>query len=304
MSTTTIVTCYVRGTHEMMSACLSSIKRHTKHPANVIVAAQEGHLDQGLFEAVDCFRGSTLPIEVVEVPSRYINEGHEHGCILDRVIETEVSTPFVLTLDSDSLPMRDDWLNNLYCMIEPFDGICTVGILHPWLPPPSNMNKTLLEWRVRSQHCWETTHVACQLIRLSDVEDLRHRGIGYASGDDTGLAIVQALKDEGRRCEGWKPSRCPRPEVDFDAEFNRYSCVVYGDSVIHVGGFTRVTVDGDDAVFHKAFGWAADRILEDGGAEFLLEDMNSYLYQFDREKEVSDEKIQRLFGLEAQRMKA
>lgn len=288
----------------MMSACLSSLRRHTKTPANIVVAAAEGNLDQGLFEAVECFQESDMPVQVVEVPGRFVKAGHEHGCILDRVIQEEVSTPFVMTLDSDSIPMVDGWLRKLHIMLDSYHGLCTVGILHPWAPPPPGMKRTLLEWRVRSQHCWETTHVACQLIRLSDIEDLRKKGVGYATGDDTGLGMAKAMKEAGLRCGGYKPTRCPKPAVDFDAEFNRYSCVVYGDAVVHVGGHTRVTVDGDDAVFNKAFGWAADRILEDGGAEFLLDDENAYLYALDREEEVSAEKMQRLFGLEGQRMKA
>ena len=87
MTPITIVTCYVRGTHEMMSACLASIQRHTKCKANILIAAGEGHLDQGLFEAVGCFKDKPLPIDVVEVPSRYLREGREHGCILDRVMK-------------------------------------------------------------------------------------------------------------------------------------------------------------------------------------------------------------------------
>lgn len=298
----TIMTCYVRGTHEMMSACLAAIQRHTKCSASVLVAAAEGHLDQGLFEVVDCFQDKPLHIEVAEIPKSHIRKGHEHGCILDRAIETEVTSPYVLTLDSDALPMSDAWLDRLHAMMTS-DKICTSGILHPWGPPPTGMNKSKLEWRVRTQHCWETTHVACQLIRLSDIQALHKKNIGYAEGDDTGLGMVQSLKDDGRVCIGYRPSRCPKPAVDFDAEFNRYSCVVYGDSVIHVGGFTRVTVDGDNSVFHRAFGWAEERVLEDGGAEFLLNDDQAYVYKFDKEEEVSDEKMQRLFGLESQRMK-
>jgi len=296
----TIVICYVRGTQEMMSACLSAIQRHTKCSSYVLVAAAEGNLDQGLFEVVDCFQDKPLHIDVVEVPKDCIKQGHEHGNILDRAIETEVATEFVLTMDSDSIPMQDGWLERLHAMMTN-PKICTAGILHPWAPPPP-MNESRLEYRVRSQHCWETTHVACQLVRTSDVRKLSRLGIGYTTGDDTGLGMVQRMKMDGRICTGYRPTRCPKPAVDFDAEFNRYSCVVYGDFVIHVGGFTRVTVEGDDAVFHRAFGWAADRILEDGGAEFLLDDDKSYVYKFDREEQVSEEKLQRLFGLEAQRM--
>lgn len=296
---TTIVICYARGTYEMMSACLSSIQRYTTDNASILVAAAEGSLDQGLFEAVDCFQDKPLHINVTEVPREYLRDGQVHGCILDKAIQHEVNTEYVLTMDSDSIPLKQGWLSELQVMMTP--DVCTAGILHPWAPPPS-MNASKLEYRVRTQHCWKTTHVACQLIRLSDITELRRHGIGYTTGDDTGLGMVKALKDAGRICVGYKPTRCPKPETDFDAEFNRYSCVVYGDAVVHVGGFTRVTVDGDDAVFYKAFGWAGERILEDGNADFLMTDEYSYKYKFDREEEIAAEKMQRLFGLEAQRM--
>lgn len=298
----TIVVCYVRGTHEMTSACLASIQRHTRlvgATVSVLVVAQESQLDQGLFNAVHCF-SDTLPIEVVEIPAKYIKEGREHGSMLDRAIETEECSDYVLTLDSDAMPVADNWLADLMaCMT---DDVCSAGILHPWAPPPTSLGETTLESRVRKQHCWETTHVACQIVRTSDVSDLRKQGIGYADGDDTGLELVQALKATGRRCAGFKPTRCPAPAVVFDAEFNRYMCVVYGDKVVHVGGHTRVTVDGDDNVFGRAFSWAADRILEEGGAEFLLEPEHSWTYRFDREDEVAAEKMQRLFGLKDQRL--
>jgi hypothetical protein len=294
----TIVTCYVRGTHEMMQACISSIEKHTKFKRfSVIIAAQEGNLDDGLFNVVS---SSDLPIEVVEVPDRFISQGREHGCILDKVMES-ITTDYVITMDSDTIPIKDGWLGDLFDLMD--ESVCTAGILHPWSPPPSDMKKDKIEWRVRSQHCYETTHVACQLIRMEDVKKLKGQGIVYASGDDTGLGMVKALKEQGSICKGFLPTRCPKPAVEFDAEFNRYECVVYGDAVIHVGGYTRTTIDGDDAVFNKAFGWASARILEEGSAEFLLSDENAYLYKFDREEEVSEEKMQRLFGLRDQRMK-
>jgi len=284
----------------MMSACLNSILRHTKIPVQVIVAAQEGNLDEGLFDAVECFRGKDMSVQVVEVPHKYIQEGREHGCILDRVVPDDVSTEYVMTLDSDCFPIADGWLESLVEMLDS-DMVVSAGILHPWAPPPK-MRESRLEWRVRSQHCWETTHVACQLMRTKEAVCWIRDGIGYSKGDDTGLGMMKVMRASNRKCDGYKPTRCPNPAVAFDAEFNRYSCVVYGDAVIHVGGFTRVTVDGDDGVFRQAFQWAAEKVLEEGGAEFLLDDANSYRYTLDREEEVASEKMQRLFGLTSQRM--
>lgn len=304
MRSITIVVCYVRGTHEMASACLSSIQRHTHLPpdvkASVIVAAKEGELDEGLFNAVNCF-DEALAVEVVEVPQKHVQDGREHGSILDRVIETEAAfSDYVLTLDSDAMPIADGWLCELLGLMT--EEVCTAGILHPWIPPPENLDRKTIEWRVRSQHCWNTTHVACQLVRTADIVALRKQGIGYAGGDDTGLGVVQALKDTGKACKGFKPTRCPAPAVEFDAEFNRHSCVVYGDKIAHVGGHTRITVDGDDSVFGKAFDWAVNRVMEEGGAEFLLKPENAYIYKLDREQEVVAEKMQRLFGLKSQRL--
>ena len=54
---------------------------------------------------------------------------------------------------------------------------------------------------------------------------------------------------------------------------------------------------------HRHGGNNQNKILEDGSADFLLDDENSYQYKFDKEEEVSEEKMQRLFGLRDQRMK-
>jgi hypothetical protein len=295
----TIVICYVRGTHEMTWATLNSIARYTQEPIQVVISAKTGDIDEKLVEAT---RTVDLWTRLVEVPERYLAQGREHGSLLDHVIQHEVESDLVLTLDSDAMPVRDGWLRDLKEMLLESNTVGTAGILQPWATPPANLKKTTMEYRVRSQNNWENTHVACQLIRREQA--LRHisNDIGYVAGDDTGLAIVKSLRAQGYRCVGYKPTRCAKPMAGFDAEFNRYTCVVFGDSIVHVGGFTRETVGGDDAVFESAFGWCPQRILEAGGAEFLLKDENSYKFQFDREEEVAAEKMQRLFGLHSQRM--
>ena len=259
--------------------------------------------------ALDCFDGHAVTVEGVEVPDEVIRLGHEHGCMLDYVA-AKVETDYILTLDSDCLPVHDGWIEELVNIMDddhalkgyrPGSRIATAGILHPWGPPP-DMKKSKLEYRVRSQHCWETTHVACQLIRTEMVKSCALDGIGYTTGDDTGLGMVKHLKGLGMRCIGYKPTRCPKPEVEFDAEFNRYTCIVFGDAVVHIGGFSRTTAKGDEDVFKRAFGYAPMRIIEEGGAEFLLNEEDSYEFTLDREEEVAAEKMQRLFGLVAQRM--
>ena len=132
------------------------------------------------------------------------------------------------------------------------------------------------------------------MVRLRDILD---NGLKYNDGDDTGLAIPRALKKMGKHCVGYGATRCPKSSSnDFQAEFNRYVGLVFGDKVYHHGGYTRVAIMDDDTVMRDEFGWALDRVIEESGAEFLLDDGESYRFQFDREEEVHEEKMDRIFG--------
>lgn len=288
-----IVVCYRAGTMAILEACLSAIERHTKDVEySVTVLTQT----DGLAEA---FRICNDRVKLLEASV----QGHPvssriHGAMLDYYLPDKAEAGKVLTLDSDCLPIADKWLSDLLGMMDA--GARLVGILHPWAPPPDNMEKNKMEWRVRSQHCWQTTHVACQMLSVADLKEL---GAKYNAGDDTGLLIPKAAKAKGWKVDGFKPSRCPKGVVGrIDPEYNRYNCVVYGDRVVHVGGVTRQTALKDNVVWDAEFGWAKERILRDGEAEFLLDEQLSYRYKFDREEEVSAERMQRLFGLKAQRM--
>jgi hypothetical protein len=219
--------------------------------------------------------------------------------MLDQVVPGMVGQPFVLTLDSDCFPIADGWLSELLGMMSDEEVGCA-GILHPWAPPSPDMTANLIEHRVRSQHCWETTHVACQLVRMGGWRD----DMRYSSGDDTGLAIPASLKRSGKGCEGFRPTRCPVSRTELDPEFNRYVGVVYGDKVYHHGGHTRIVAEGDAPVFGASFGWALDEVEKFGEmAGWLRDDLLTHRYRFDREDEVAAEKMQRLFGMTAGRMK-
>lgn len=299
MAETTIVICYQAGTAPMMDACLASIARHSEScdfellvlaaNANALaeVAATDGwERMNGIALCV----GSVVPVEGAVTKA--------HGAMLDGAIPEQIETPYILTLDSDCFPVADGWLDELVGMVKNPEVGCA-GILHPWAPPSSDMAKNKLEWRVRSQHCWNNTHVACQ---IAPVAFLMEHGLKYGAGDDTGLEVPRTAWGAGLRVEGFKPTRCPNSSTDFDAELNRYVSVVFGDKVYHHGGYTRTSVHGDDHVFNASFGWVQELVVAYRGAEFLLEDENSYQYRFDREEEVAAEKMQRLFGLRDQRM--
>jgi hypothetical protein len=212
--------------------------------------------------------------------------------LVDRGVDTE----FFLTMDSDCFPVAEGWLDY---MLEMADGspayrepARVVGILHPWSPPPADMDHDKIEWRVRSQHCWDSTHVACQMIRMDDLMKLK---VTYAGGDDTGLLIPLEAKKHGWKIDGFRVTRCAKPRDCSDPEFNRYVCLIFGDAVYHHGGFTRVATMGDKPVMDEAYGWVRGELLLRREAEFLLDDEYSYRFKFDREEEVSKEKMDRLF---------
>ena len=161
------------------------------------------------------------------------------------------------------------------------------------------MDHKKIEWRIRSQHCWETTHVACQMIRTVDLMDLmQDLNANYTRGDDTGLLIPLEAKKRGWKIDGYKVSRCAKPQdgVDTDPELNRFVCLIFGDKIYHHGGFTRIAANGEKPILDEAYGWVKAEVVALCGAEFLMDSDESYCFRFNREEEVAAEKMELLFG--------
>lgn len=293
----TIVICYEAGTLEMLTTCLDAIKRHTKFPHKILVVIQPGDGEAEIAGLAQHYEFDSFVTKPEDPIMQSLLVGKPHGAMLDCALDA-VDTKYILTLDSDCFPVSDGWLGELFDMLEP--DVACAGILHPWEPPPEDLAKNTIEYRVRSQHCWETTHVACQLVRKSFLTD---HNLKYVTGDDTGLDIPKRAKEIGMKVVGFMPTRCAKPKnPNFDAEFNRYVCIIWGDRVYHHGGFTRKSVFNDDKTFDENFGWVQAQMLDKKGAEFLLDDEQSYKYQFDKEVKVAKEKMQRLFGMKKDRM--
>lgn len=298
-----IVVCWNQGTEEMLTACLKSIQRHTRDVEYevVLVSADQPDGKARIPELSDSIslkrlRYLSVPLEQGE------NSSHVHGKLLDAVIPSRIDSKYLLTLDSDCFPVADGWLTELIAKLE--GGAMLAGILHPGAPPPEDMSQSKLEYRVRSQHCWNITHVACQLIRMADYCTLYENGCRYNAGDDTGLSLPKMVLSAGGKIDGFKVSRGPVVwEGDLDPEYNRYVSLVYGDKVYHHGGFSRKRTGDDEKTFATSFAWCEDMVLWGHGAEFLLNDRFSYQFKFDKEELVAKEKMQRLFGLVDQRMR-
>lgn len=296
MSQVAILICYKAGTLDMLKVCLSAIHRHTIYPHRVVISTIKDPVGVKELNSIkNEFQFDSILVDFDF--AKYKSGSNIHGFMLDESIKL-IENEFILTLDSDCFPINSPWLSELFDMMEADVGCA--GILHPWSPPPKDMNNNLIEWRVRSQHCWETTHVACQLVRKSFIVD---ESLSYVTGDDTGLDIPKMAKSKGLRVVGFMPTRCALPcPVDFDVEYNRYICLVWGDKIYHHGGFTRTSVDGDDELFDSKFSWVYPKIIENNGAEFLLK-KDYYKYKFDKEELIAKEKMNRLFGLRANILK-
>lgn len=288
---TSIVICYRNGTSEILKVCLASICRHTKDTEYAIHVVRRK--EKAPFDARDvCLTYGAQYWDLRDERERK-STSRIHGHLLDRVMPNIIGD-YVLTLDSDCFPIADGWLSDLIDLIDKGAG-CS-GILHPWAPPPETLDHKTIEWRLRSQQCWLNTHVACQLIRFDYLQDLLSGGVSYEAGDDTGLLFPNRVWRDGGYCAGFKPTRCPVSQGDFDAEYNRYVHVVYGDKVYHRGGFTREESCGDEQTLETYFGWADKKVIEEG-AEWLLDDSLSYKYSFDKEELVALDKMNRIFGL-------
>jgi hypothetical protein len=291
--------CWQEGTEDIVEIWLKSLVKYTnlEFVKVLLVTTSEKSLPLGLCNGVPHLEHRKLQRPEGKESSKL------HGWMLDQVIPSEITTEYFMTMDSDCFPIHCGWYSDLAVIMG--KGAMLAGILHPWAPPPVGLEVNKLEYRVRKQHCWETTHVACQMIRTSDYLHLFNLGCRFNGGDDTGLLIPKMVKEIGGKIDGFKPTRCPRVRsgVDFDPEFNRYSSLVFGDKVYHHGGFSRGRVLQDKSVFVDSFGWWEKKLLEEKGAESILLDENSYLFKLDREEEVAKEKMQRLFGLKSQQLK-
>ena len=286
---TTIIISYQAGTADMLKVCIESLQRHTKHEVACIVATADGDNDLYKLQEQNMFT-------IYEVDVDTQNANGIHGRILDKIVPDVISTPYFVTLDSDCFPVAEGWMEDLHIMLEKSR---IAGVLHPWAPPPEDIPKNKIECRVRSQHNWTSTHVACQMMATEDYRILHEQGVRFAGGDDTGLLIPLKAKELGWEIDGFKPTRCPRSEAlesTVIPEYNRLYCVVYGDKICHVGGFTRGKI-GQPLPDSIGFDWAVQRIMADGGAEFLLEDRLSYKYAFDMEEEVVRYRLNQVFGV-------
>lgn len=281
----TIIVSVGGASQNILETCVASIRRHTSDSDYKLLFACPSHQGNPASYVADA---ENIPIAFEDIADDDMSGSAVHGRLLDRIIQNTLDTDLFLTLDADCFPVDDSWLTILRNYIE--EGAGVSGILCPYAPPPSDM-KEGLEHRIRSHLCWNNTHVACQMTRKSIIDKL---GVGFRSGDDTGLAIPMAAHASGWCVKGLMPTRCAKPEEDVEPELNRETCVIFGDSVYHHGKGCREELNR--GLPEEPWDKIRSEVLSHRGAEFLLRSDMSHEYVFNREEEAAHIKVMDVMG--------
>lgn len=284
----TILMVYASGIERMFEVTLKALARHdagVPYKLWVITDQKDEAASQEAWKYVRQFDVGTYDVGVSQTGSG------QHGKLLDQAFQT-VDSEYFLTMDSDCFPVADGWLKALVDMQA--DDVAASGILWPWVPAPEDLDHKTIEWRIRSHHCWNNTQPACQLIRTKLMRD---RGWKFADtdGDDTNHGFCIKAHEAGMRMVGWKPTRGPLPDEDFDPEVNRHESLIFGDMVYHHVGASRESRGlnpGQVAFFSKA----RQRVYNEAGAEWMLRPGNSHVFKMDREEEVAQIKMAMLYN--------
>lgn len=282
---------YASGTQKMLEVALKAISRHDAGVSAVfrlIVDSRDalGLKEAGKFE-------NQVEIRSYDVGIAASGSG-QHGRLLDRAIK-DVNTEYTLMLDSDCFPVADGWLRDLVWMLKADVRVIASGIRWAWIPPflKSKEDMKTFEWRIRGFHNSDNLQPACQLVRT---EQFLERGykLADADGDDTNHGFMKKARADGYKIDGWNTTRCALPDIEFDTEMNRHESLIYGDKVYHHVGATRElreNVHGKPQIFQKA----RERVYLEGGAEWMLQPGNSYIYKHDREEDAACFKMNMMY---------
>jgi glycosyltransferase involved in cell wall biosynthesis len=288
---TAIVISYRIGDTKMLQICLKAIKRHTLADYEIILAVD------GSLEDFDAFHISKEfdKINFYDIEEE-LEGSQRHSELLDLCVAELISCSkyaHLLTLDCDCFPINDGWLQALLDM-----NADVAGIRHPWLPYEGENRKTF-EFKLRRGWNWDNTHVACQLTKMDFV---REHNLGYLDKDDigyldTGLIIPLTAHRKGLKVDGFMPTRCPMPDnKEFDPEFNREVCVVFGDMIYHHGGSSR---ENESIVWPaRYFQKSRERVVSEKDARWLLDE--GYEYAMDKEEDVVEAKMRVMHSLMVQ----
>ena len=284
-----ILMVYVSGVQKMLDVTLKSFARHDAgypYRLKIVTDVRDIRASNEVFQLEGYDIRASYDVGVAASSSG------QHSRLLDEAAK-DTTDELLLSMDSDCFPVADGWLKKLVDMQTP--SVATSGVLWPWCPPAADMNPKTIEWKIRRQHCWNNTQVACQLIHTKLMRDMGWK-FGDPEGDDTGFGLMDKAHIAGMQVVGLMPTRCPLPDVgitDFDPEYNRFESIIFGDMIYHHVGATRENcgeVKGKEAIFTAS----RKRVIDEEGAEWMLQPGNSHVFKMDQEESVAQFKMQML----------
>ncbi len=227
-----------------LEACLDAIARHTDYPDHRVYLWNNdtGHpeVDRIVAGRDRCTRFDADPVRVL---------GNPHAEGLQHLFEAARSegARYVVTLDTDAQPVRDDWLSELIGALDA--GAAVAGIWYQERPE-------FIDPYVHPS-CLATTvdFVAARGLRFDDI-----KSSGPARAYDTASHFTEAAQQEGLAVHALP--RTNRNELD------PVLAGIYGDIVYHHGGGSRRfapvdSVDGGEAIRYRE--------IRDLGAEMMLD---------------------------------
>lgn len=275
-----IVIAYKSGTRDIFRQCMLALQSHTPCKlVNIHIVTDKSEE----FDAEDILSSSSLSVSLHRymIDSTSASGARQHSTLVSSFINELPENQLVLTLDSDSLILCDNWLDELIGKME--SGFTVAGIGHPRRPPHLFTDFNTIEGRILGFQNWENTHVACQLFSAGFFQEHCQGSLMY--GDDPSVTVSAEAKKLGLSIFAWKPVRCALTnDKSIDSEFNRYFCVIFEDKVYHHGGASREKI-GKIVELSSLMSDARARVLSEG-AEWLLNDECSHRYRFDLEEEV------------------
>jgi hypothetical protein len=205
--------------------CLRQIERHSADWNYRLLVFDNSHLDRHVRLIEDCpaaelyphpwIRSAGAALDRTRIRSLSRLAERSHPSALDYLVNrVGHGYEYVVTLDTDSFPVRDDWLDVLI-------GKCQRGALLSGVYR-DEMAPTLSPF----------IHVSGCCARVSDLQLLRARGVSFARGirQDVGQNITEALGDLGPVAPLRRSNR---------VNFHYLIGGLYGDVLYHHGAGSR-----------------------------------------------------------------
>ena len=194
-------------TPEITRLCLRLLRKHTDADRFRVIAIDN---DSGEEEASLQYLRSLKWIELIErksVPGE--SPGASHAAALDMALQ-QVTTPYVMSIHTDTFVLRDDWLDYLLEMITKDDNIAGVGSWKLEVKPAWKLVLKKIEYAIQSvvypligkelitEGEGKHFHYLRSHLALYRTDLLKKYSTSFGAGEETaGKVLHKTLEDHG-----------------------------------------------------------------------------------------------------------